>query len=376
MPSQGHQLREPSWCSSANQSGPQQLPTAAPPTPSMTKHSPEGPQGRHTHAQLDVETLAFASAVGRSTESARPRCSTAAALHAAPAGLLRLKRQWRPISRQLRLSDSDDSDSLSDFNSIDDFHTERGQGLQSGQQAAACCLEPVVCKGRGGGDLAVGPAISAEALQPAIRIQPSESGGRAGTSLYMDTLASGLILTSSVLAASDTAPMFTTSVQVSMHKYSSAAVAQCINATMRDLVQPDMQHDLAWHIIAQHCTSCLMLRSQIYSEPGPNAGKQISQTMCSMHAELYAAAVRQWCKSLHCSSKTNLLGVTLRSCLLYTQLDLRPYSSHDLVLYLLCRVFHAPAAAARHSDPCQHAPPSQCTLPQRPALPATTAASG
>ena len=228
---QGHQLREPSWCSSATQSGSQQLPTAAPPTPSMTKHSPEGPQGRHTHAQLDVETLAFASAVGRSTESARPRCSTAAALHAGPAGLLRLKRQWRPISWQLRLSDSDDSeDSLSDFNSIDDFHTERGQGLQTGQQAAACCLE--VCKGSGiGGGLTVGPAISTEALQPAVRIQPSEIGCRADTSLHMDRLAPGLIRQFSVLAAFDTMPLFLKSVQISMLKYSSAAVAQCNNGT-------------------------------------------------------------------------------------------------------------------------------------------------
>ena len=222
MPSQGHQLREPSWCSSANQSGPQQLPTAAPPTPSMTKHSPEGNQGRQTHAQLDMETLADAPAVERLTEGAQPRRSTAAALHAAPAGLLRLKRQWRPISRQLRLSDSDDSDSLSDFNSIDDFHTERGQDLQTGQQASACCIGPVVHSDGGGGGLTVGPAISAEALQPAVRIQPSGDGGRAGTSLHMDRLAPGLILTFSVLAAFDTAPMFTTLVQILMHKYSSS----------------------------------------------------------------------------------------------------------------------------------------------------------
>ena len=46
-------------------------------------------------------------------------------LHSAGhAGLLRLKRQWRPISRLLRQSDSDSddsSDSLSEFNSIADF---------------------------------------------------------------------------------------------------------------------------------------------------------------------------------------------------------------------------------------------------------------
>ncbi len=127
--------------------------------------------------------------------------STAAALHVGPAGLLRLKRQWRPISRQLRLSDSDDSDSLSDFNSIDDFHTERGQALQTGQYAAAaCCLEPVVrsSSASGGDGLAVGPAISAEALQPAVRIEPSEIGGRAGSSLHMDRLAPGFILNFSV----------------------------------------------------------------------------------------------------------------------------------------------------------------------------------
>ncbi|DBA76239.1 TPA: hypothetical protein ACH3X1_009959 [Trebouxia sp. C0004] len=188
---QGHQLREPSWCSSANQSGPQQLPTAAPPTPSMTKQSPEGTQERQTHAQLDVETLADAPTVWKSTECARPRRSTAASLHAGPAGLLRLKRQWRPISRQLRLSDSDDSDSLSDFNSIDDFHTEGGEALQTRQQAAACCLEPVVCSGSGADGLAVAPATRAEALQPAVRIQPAESGGRAGTSLHMERPAPG-----------------------------------------------------------------------------------------------------------------------------------------------------------------------------------------
>lgn len=168
----------------------------------MIKQSLEGTQGRQTHAQLDVETLADAPAVGRSTEGAQPRHSTAAALHAGPAGLLHLKRQWRPISRQLRLSDSDDSDTLSDFNSIDDFHTERGQGLQTGQQAAACCLEPVICTGSGSGsgggggggdDLAVGPAISAEALQPAVRYQPSESGGVSGASLHTDRLAPGVI---------------------------------------------------------------------------------------------------------------------------------------------------------------------------------------
>ena len=193
LPLQGHQLREPSWCSSANQSGPQQLPTAAPPTPSMTKQLPEGTHGRQTHAQLDVETLTDAPAVGKSTEGAQSRRSTGAALHAGPAGLLRLKRQWRPISRQLRLSDSDDSDSLSDFHSIDDFHTERGQALQTEQQAAACSLDPVVCSSSGGGGLAVGPAFSAEALQPAVRIQPSESGSRAGTSLHMGRLAPGLI---------------------------------------------------------------------------------------------------------------------------------------------------------------------------------------
>ncbi len=253
---QGHQLREPSWCSSATQSGPQQLPTAAPPTPSMTKHSPEGTQGRQTHAQLDVEPLADAPAVGRSTEGAQTRRSTAAALHAGPAGLLRLKRQWRPISRQLQLSDSDDSDSLSEFNSIDDFHTERGHALQTRQQAAACCLEPVVCSSSGGSGLAVGSAISTEAMQPVVHIQPSESGGRAGTSLHMDRLAPGLILNFSVLAAFDTMLLF----RMCRSQYTSSTRLQFAQA-MRGMVQLDMQHDLtsrtAWYGVSCVCTAKL-----------------------------------------------------------------------------------------------------------------------
>ena len=63
------------------------------------------------------------------TDDARPTVATttrqglAAQQHAAHAGLLRFRRPW-PAPRPLLLSDSDESDSLSDFDSIADFHTE------------------------------------------------------------------------------------------------------------------------------------------------------------------------------------------------------------------------------------------------------------
>lgn len=65
------------------------------------------------------------------------RQATAAQAHAGHAGLLRFKRQW-PMPRPLMLSDSDDSDSLSEFDSIADFHIESGAGQKLAQQDSRC----------------------------------------------------------------------------------------------------------------------------------------------------------------------------------------------------------------------------------------------
>lgn len=57
--------------------------------------------------------------------------------HAGHARLLRFKRQW-PVPRPLMLSDSDDSDSLSDFDTIADFHIEAAAGGKLAHQQDAC----------------------------------------------------------------------------------------------------------------------------------------------------------------------------------------------------------------------------------------------
>jgi len=121
-------------------------------------------------------------------------------VHAGHAGLLRLKRHWRPISRQLQLSDSDDSsDSLSDFNSIADFHTEgeTKHSLQHQHQYEQLRSEARdtdggsrLCASDSSDSLAV--AVSAESLQAAVCIKRPESTGNTGrTSRHVKTVATG-----------------------------------------------------------------------------------------------------------------------------------------------------------------------------------------
>lgn len=81
---------------------------------------------------------------------------------------------------------------------------------------------------------------------------------------------------------------------------------------------------MTWHVTPKHSmvllaygTAYLVLRTKYILNLGPNAGKrQEEKPSCSMRAELYAAAGHEWCNPLHCSSKADILDVTL--AVLYT----------------------------------------------------------
>ena len=102
-------------------------PTSAPLTPGASKQPEEiTHKVQHsTHAATapltDAQTHSSDAANHKSDASLRH--GRAVQAHAGHAGLLRFKRQW-PMPRPVMLSGSDDSDSLSDFDSIADFHLE------------------------------------------------------------------------------------------------------------------------------------------------------------------------------------------------------------------------------------------------------------
>lgn len=103
------------------------LPTtslAAPLLPGQPHHGKH--DQLHAHSAASPLTAAQALTGHAASPRAEPHLKQAAAalLHA---GLLRFKRQW-PMPRPLMLSDSDDSDSLSEFDSIADFHVESDAG--------------------------------------------------------------------------------------------------------------------------------------------------------------------------------------------------------------------------------------------------------
>ncbi len=89
---------------------------------------------------------------------------------------------------------------------------------------------------------------------------------------------------------------------------------------------------MAYHRTAWYSMSYLRIAKFVLNL-GPNANKTTLQPSCSVHAELYAAAVHQWCKSLHCSSKTDLLGATPKSCLIHMQLDLTLFLNLFFILF-------------------------------------------
>lgn len=108
------------------------LPTASlvHPGPPKPEHSNHGMHVQHcmqsaAAPRSDAQTHMGLGATPRS--ESRLRRDTAAQAHAGHAGLLRFKRQW-PMPRPLMLSDSDDSDSLNEFDSIADFHIESPAG--------------------------------------------------------------------------------------------------------------------------------------------------------------------------------------------------------------------------------------------------------
>lgn len=114
----------PSHSGDAGMSVHLQPPTTAQTNPSLSQQ-PEvrtHRDQRHTHTSgatlTDVQTSR-----GDTAKRSHSRHGLAVQVHAGHAGLLRFKRQW-PVPRPLMLSDSDDSDSLSDFDSIADFHIE------------------------------------------------------------------------------------------------------------------------------------------------------------------------------------------------------------------------------------------------------------
>ena len=105
--------------------------------PSITTQENRGPSQQPADSTLHGQHRTHASA-GTLTDAQMPRGDTANPRLAVPpsrhsmaahghAGLLRFKRQW-PVPRPLLLSDSDNSDSLSEFESIADFHIEAAAG--------------------------------------------------------------------------------------------------------------------------------------------------------------------------------------------------------------------------------------------------------
>lgn len=107
----------------------------APFLPGQPQHGKHGQHDQHrTHSAADPFSAAQAPAGHAASPRAEPRLKQGAAAlaHAGHAGLLRFKRQW-PMPRPLMLSDSDASDSLSEFDSIADFHVEADAGQKLAQ---------------------------------------------------------------------------------------------------------------------------------------------------------------------------------------------------------------------------------------------------
>ena len=151
---------EMSSCSSKTDMSMQmKLPTASltqPGPPKQPEHSKHGLHDRHCTQSAAGPLTDTQTHMGHGA-TPRPslRQATAAQAHAGHAGLLRFKRQW-PMPRSLMLSDSDsDSDSLSEFDSIVDFHVEHAADQKLAQQHSRCqAVEPgsqAVCLSSSGG---------------------------------------------------------------------------------------------------------------------------------------------------------------------------------------------------------------------------------
>lgn len=117
------------------------LPTTSLPAPVLPGQPQHGEHDQHRkHNQHHAHSVAdpFSAAQMPTSHAATPRAEprlkqgAAALAHAGHAGLLRFKRQW-PMPRPLMLSASDDSDSLSEFDSIADFHVESDAGQKLAQ---------------------------------------------------------------------------------------------------------------------------------------------------------------------------------------------------------------------------------------------------
>ena len=148
---------------------------------------------------MDAELQSEAAADRRLEPETKQKHRAASALHAGHAGLLRLKRQWRPISRQLRLSDSDDDsdDSLSDFNSIADFHTipESSPALQQQQLPpgleAGSNVHELLSASDSGNSLAFRPVGTADSMQAAVLIQQPGSNKDGKVSNHRKSIGTG-----------------------------------------------------------------------------------------------------------------------------------------------------------------------------------------
>lgn len=170
---QAVQLTESSPHSSNANVALHQKPTAAGPPTSFASQQLNGGTGHTEHyTQTDIGMDDTASCRLRS----RFELGMAAQLRAGHAGLLQFKRHW-PVPRPLLLSDSDDSDSLSEFDSIADFHTEPAA---SGHKST--CQD---------GSLAVQPADD-ESQEAALQIRTP--GGNSGIAKSSRSVAAGALV--------------------------------------------------------------------------------------------------------------------------------------------------------------------------------------
>lgn len=130
--------------------------TQATPSPSQQPEasSRHGQHCTHTSAGALSDTQPPRGNTAKNGLDSPSRHGVAARTHAGHAGLLRFKRQW-PVPKPLMLSDSDDSDSLSDFDSIADFHIEAAAGgklahQQDARQTAVKAGSTAVCRSSAG----------------------------------------------------------------------------------------------------------------------------------------------------------------------------------------------------------------------------------
>ena len=117
---QAMQLRESSPPSTHANVPLHQKPIAAVPSTVLPSQQPNVSSG---HAEHYTQTDAAEDEAASCRLRSKLQQGMAAQLHAGHAELLRFKRHW-PLSRPLLLSDSDDSDSLSEFDSLADFRVE------------------------------------------------------------------------------------------------------------------------------------------------------------------------------------------------------------------------------------------------------------